>query len=393
MTSRKAQIVRDRGRLVNVIERKGIIWVLDNPTGHLAAAHRGLFLEKLLQEPTRLFSSVDELAGVLPASVPPTALLIGDCDSRKAASLLLNDPQFNQLPVLLIYGHRLEWELRLGRFSGSVIAPHGDIIDIIQDFAGRLPDVGPTRLELNRIIWVLDNPTGDLAAAHRGLFLEKLLQEPTRLFSSVDELAGALPASVPPVALLIGHCDISKAVRLLLNDPQLNHLSVLVTEPQSERRWRRALERFPGYAMFAGGDIRIMLIFAERQLGVRPTKIRRKGIIWVLDNPTGHLAAAHRGLNLQRLLQEPTRLFSSVDELASALPARFPPTALLIGHCDTSKAMRLLLNDPRLNQLPVLVTDLHELWPRTKLPDSVFISDGPATDAIQDFVDYVLGRR
>jgi len=136
-----------------------------------------------------------------------------------------------------------------------------------------------------------------------------------------------------------------------------------------------------------------MRIFAERQLGVRPSKIRRNGIIWVLDNPTGHLAVAHRGLNLQRLLQEPTRLFSSVDELASALPARFPPTAMLIGHCDISKAVMLLLKDPRLNQLPVLVTDLHERWPRADLPDSVFISDEPVTDAIQDFVDYVLGRR
>jgi len=105
-----------------VIERKGITWVLDNPTGHLAAAHRGLFLEKLLQEPTRLFSSVDQLAGALPVSAPPTALLIGDCDTRKATNLLLNDPLLNQLPVLLAYRYGLEWELRRGGFSGPVIA-------------------------------------------------------------------------------------------------------------------------------------------------------------------------------------------------------------------------------------------------------------------------------
>jgi hypothetical protein len=374
-----------------MIERTGIIWVLDSPMGHLAVGHRGLFLQKLLQEPTRLFSSIDELAEALPASFPPTALLIGYCDAPKAAELIANDPQLNHLPVLVTY-YPVERSLSREKFPGLVIATSGDTIDAIQYFAERVLGAGPTKIELKRIIWVLDSPTGHLAAAHRGLFLQKLLQEPTRLFSSIDELAEALPASGRPAALLIGHCDIPKAARLLLNDPQLSDLLVLVTE--HDLKWKRALKKLPGLVMVSDVDpIDLIRAFAVRMLGVRSTKIERKGIIWVLDNPTGHLAVAHRELDLQKMLEEPTRLFYSIDELEGALPAQFPPTALLIGDCDIPKTVRLLLKDTRLNQLPVLVTDVHGLWPRTELPESVFIANEPATRAILDFVGYVLGRR
>jgi|SRR5215469_5785321 len=120
--------------------------------------------------------------------------------------------------------------------------------------------------------------------------------------------------------------------------------------------------------------------------------IERKGIIWVIDNPTGHLASAHREEALQKILQEPTRLFYTVEEMESALPARFPPTALLIGYCDIPKAVSLL-NDPRLKHLPVLITDAHRLWPRDELPDSVVMPRTDVLSAIRGFADNVLGRR
>lgn len=120
--------------------------------------------------------------------------------------------------------------------------------------------------------------------------------------------------------------------------------------------------------------------------------VKRKGIIWVVDSPLGHLAVAHRSQALQKMVQEPTRLFYDIDEVKRALPARFTPTALLIGYCDIPEAVRLL-NDPQFNQLPVLVTDAHRQWPREELPESVIISTEDVIGAIRDFVDNVLGRR
>jgi hypothetical protein len=123
--------------------------------------------------------------------------------------------------------------------------------------------------------------------------------------------------------------------------------------------------------------------------------IERKGIIWVVDGRLGHLSSAHRGGALLEMLQEPTRLFYTIEEVKKALPAKFPPTALIIGYCDIPKAVNLL-NSPQLNQLPVLITDAHGLWPRDDLPKSVVMPKADVYStrgAIEYFVDNVLGRR
>jgi hypothetical protein len=114
-----------------------------------------------------------------------------------------------------------------------------------------------------------------------------------------------------------------------------------------------------------------------------------------VDSPLGHLSTAHRENALQRMLQEPTRLFRKIEEMEKALPAQFPPTALIIGYCDIPKAVSLL-NDPRFNQLPVLITDAFDLWPRDELPESVVMPEVDAFSTfgrIEYFVNNVLGRR
>jgi hypothetical protein len=124
---------------------------------------------------------------------------------------------------------------------------------------------------------------------------------------------------------------------------------------------------------------------------------RRRGIIWVIDSPLGHLAVADRGGALPRFLGKPVRLFYSVDEMLAALPPQPPPSALVFGYAKRAAVVSVILNppDPSLDGIPVYLADGHEAWPYQQLPrDRVFTPfDSKALGYIQGlewFRDQVL---
>lgn len=121
---------------------------------------------------------------------------------------------------------------------------------------------------------------------------------------------------------------------------------------------------------------------------------QRRGIIWLLDSPTGHLAIAHRSWWLQKALQEPTRLFRKAEDLTAALPSHFPPTAILIGYCELKPAIEAL-RLAELQTVPVLITDFHGRWPREGLRPNIYFADDTQLsypEAVKWFAREILGR-
>jgi hypothetical protein len=109
-----------------VVQRLGIIWVIDSPTGHLAIASRGGYLLKLLGEPTRLFPSVDQMLAALPPKFPPTALVFGYAEIAPAVTVILHapHPSLEGIPVYIADAHG-DWPLdelpsdRVFTFAGA----------------------------------------------------------------------------------------------------------------------------------------------------------------------------------------------------------------------------------------------------------------------------------
>jgi hypothetical protein len=127
--------------------------------------------------------------------------------------------------------------------------------------------------------------------------------------------------------------------------------------------------------------------------GPRP-KVARRGIVWVLDSPIGHLHMLHNANELVKILQEPTRIFHSVPDVLSALPPNFNPTALVVGSGRIPNVMTLLGGAP-FDEIPILIIGDADVLRKSHLlaPNVHVWRGGDVTEALERFNCEVLGTR
>lgn len=106
---------------------------------------------------------------------------------------------------------------------------------------------------------------------------------------------------------------------------------------------------------------------------------------------TGHLAVAHRGGELAKIIGATTVYIRDVNEARSLLSQRRPPKAILIGGA-YSNEVEELLNEEELHGIPTLIIErLEHGWPDLIKRDWVHVSQETASTAVAEFATRVLG--